>query len=156
MKDKIGYLILNTGTPDEPSIPALRRYLKQFLSDPDILDYPAFIRWMVVNLIVVPFRPSRIIKKYKGIWTEEGSPLLVNTIKFVRKFKKYTNSNNVEIGFRYGNPSIGSAIKKFKENGIEKIFLVSMFPQYAEATSGSCFKEVRLNIIAGIQLARKY
>ena len=73
MKDKIGYLILNTGTPDEPSIPALRRYLKQFLSDPYILDYPAFIRWMVVNLIVVPFRPSRIIKKYKGIWTEEGS-----------------------------------------------------------------------------------
>lgn len=147
MKDKIGYLILNTGTPDEPSIPALRRYLKQFLSDPDILDYPAFIRWMVVNLIVVPFRPSRIIKKYKGIWTEEGSPLLVNTIKFVRKFKKYTNSNNVEIGFRYGNPSIGSAIKKFKENGIEKIFLVSMFPQYAEATSGSCFKEVKKILI---------
>ena len=142
MRDKIGYLILNTGTPDEPSIPALRRYLKQFLSDPDILDYPAFLRWMVVNLIVVPFRPAKIIKKYKGIWTKEGSPLLVNTKKFTEKLKNYTNSN-VEIGFRYGNPSIQNAIKIFKENDIEKLFLVSMFPQYAEATSGSCFREVK-------------
>ena len=140
-KSKVGYLIMNTGTPDEASIPALRKYLKQFLSDPDVLDYPAFIRWMIVNLIVVPFRPSKILKKYKDIWTKEGSPLLVNTIKFTEKLKKYTNTN-VEIGFRYGNPSIENAIKKLKDKGIEKLFLVSMFPQYAEATSGSCLKEV--------------
>jgi len=159
-KNKVGYLIMNTGTPDETSIPALRRYLKQFLSDPDMLDYPSkrpkeyskgidvlrnivasVLRWMIVNLIVLPFRPGKIQSKYKGIWTKEGSPLLVNTIKFAEKLKKYTN-NNVEIGMRYGNPSIGKAIKTFKENGTDKIFLVSMFPQYAEATSGSTFSEV--------------
>ena len=155
-----GYLVLNTGTPDEPTIPALRRYLKQFLSDPDMLDYPAtepvesskgfdvikhkiasVIRWGIVNLIVVPFRPSKIINKYKGIWTEEGSPLLVNTEKFVKKLKKYTNGN-IEIGMRYGNPSIEHGIRKLMENGTDKLFLVSMFPQYAEATSGSTFREV--------------
>ena len=98
---KNGYLILNTGTPDEPSIPALRRYLKEFLSDPDMLDYPStrpeeiskgfdkvknriasVLRWTIVNLIVVPFRPAKIQHKYQGIWTDEGSPLLVNTVKF--------------------------------------------------------------------------
>ena len=157
---KNGYLILNTGTPDEPTIPALRKYLKQFLSDPDMLDYPSMktaeqstgidiiknklasvIRWFIVNIIVVPFRPARILEGYSEIWTDEGSPLLVNTIKFVNKLKKLTNGN-VEIGMRYGNPSIPSAIKKLKESGTEKLFLVSMFPQYAEATSGSTFREV--------------
>ncbi|MEC7921498.1 MAG: ferrochelatase [Chloroflexota bacterium] len=160
-KSKVGYLIMNTGTPDETSIPALRRYLKQFLSDPDMLDYPSqrlkeyskgidvlrnglasVLRWIIVNLIVLPFRPARIQAKYQGIWTKEGSPLLVNTIKFAEKLKKYTNEN-VEIGMRYGNPSIEKAIKKFKENEIDKLFLVSMFPQYAEATSGSTFTEVK-------------
>ena len=157
---KNGYLILNTGTPDEPTIPALRRYLKQFLSDPDMLDYPSMrapevsfgldtiknklasvIRWFIVNVIVVPFRPAKILEKYSEIWTEEGSPLLVNTIKFTNKLKKLTNGN-VEIGMRYGNPSIQSAIRKLKDNGTEKLFMVSMFPQYAEATSGSTFREV--------------
>lgn len=157
---KIGYLILNTGTPDEPTIPALRRYLKEFLSDPDMLDYPStrppelskgfdvvknkiasVIRWMIVNLIVLPFRPAKIQDKYQGVWTEDGSPLLVNTIKFTEKLKKFTNGN-IEVGMRYGNPSVAEAIKKLKENGTEKLFLVSMFPQYAEATSGSTFTEV--------------
>jgi ferrochelatase len=110
---KNGYLILNTGTPDEPTIPALRKYLKEFLSDPDMLDYPStrppelssgfdvlknklasVLRWSIVNLIVVPFRPAKIQHKYQGIWTKEGSPLLVNTIKFSNKLKKFTNGNN--------------------------------------------------------------
>ena len=157
---KNGYLILNTGTPDEPSIPALRRYLKEFLSDPDMLDYPStrpeeiskgfdkvknriasVLRWTIVNLIVVPFRPAKIQHKYQGIWTDEGSPLLVNTVKFTEKLKKYVDGN-IEIGMRYGNPSIESAIKKLKASGTEKLFLVSMFPQYAEATSGSTFTEI--------------
>lgn len=136
---KNGYLIINTGTPDEPTIPALRRYLKEFLSDPDMLDYPStrpsersrfsdkiknsiatILRWMIVNLIVVPFRPKKIIKKYSGIWTDQGSPLLVNSIKFAEKLKNYTNGN-VQIGMRYGNPSIKDGIKKLKENGTEKL-----------------------------------
>ena len=99
------------------------------------------IRWFIVNVIVVPFRPAKILEKYSEIWTEEGSPLLVNTIKFTNKLKKLTNGN-VEIGMRYGNPSIQSAIRKLKDNGTEKLFMVSMFPQYAEATSGSTFREV--------------
>ncbi len=159
-KEKIGYLILNTGTPDEPTIPALKSYLKEFLSDPDMLDYPStrpaelskgfdkvknfisvILRWAILNLIVLPFRPAKIQEKYAGIWTEEGSPLLVNTIKFVDKLKKYTNGN-IEIGMRYGNPSIEDAIKKLMLSGTQKLFLVSMFPQYAQATSGSTFDEV--------------
>ena len=159
-EEKIGYLVLNTGTPDAPTIPALRSYLKEFLSDPDMLDYPStrpdhlakgfdkiknyisvVLRWIVLNLIVLPFRPSKIKDKYAGIWTNEGSPLLVNTIKFVDKLKKYTNGN-IEIGMRYGNPSIMNAIKNLQVNRTQKLFLVSMFPQYAQATSGSTFDEV--------------
>ena len=159
-ENKTGYLILNTGTPDEPSIPALRRYLREFLSDPDMLDYPStkapelssgfnvvknkvasVLRWMIVNCIVVPFRPAKIQDKYKSIWTEEGSPLLTNTVKFTEKLKDFVNGN-IEIGMRYGNPSILSAIQNLKAKGTEKIFLVSMFPQYAEATSGSTFREI--------------
>ena len=159
-KEKIGYLVLNTGTPDAPTVPALRSYLKEFLSDPDMLDYPStrpdhlakgfdkvknyisvILRWLVLNLIVLPFRPSKIKDKYEGVWTNEGSPLLVNTIKFVNKLKKYTNGN-IEIGMRYGNPSILNAIKNLQANRTQKLFLVSMFPQYAQATSGSTFDEV--------------
>ena len=160
IKEKLGYLILNTGTPDAPTIPALRSYLKEFLSDPDMLDYPStrpaelakgfdkfknfisvILRWIILNLIVLPFRPSKILEKYASIWTDEGSPLTVNTIKFTEKLKRFTNGN-IEIGMRYGNPSIESALKKLKENGTNKLFLVSMFPQYAQATSGSTFDEV--------------
>ena len=159
-KEKIGYLILNTGTPDAPTIPALKSYLKEFLSDPDMLDYPStrpaelakgfdkvknfisvILRWVILNLIVLPFRPAKIQEKYEGIWTEEGSPLLVNTIKFVDKLKKYTNGN-VEIGMRYGNPSIENALKKLMLSGTQKLFLVSRFPQYAQATSGSTFDDL--------------
>jgi len=99
------------------------------------------LRWAILNLIVLPFRPAKILEKYASIWTDEGSPLTVNTIKFTEKLKRFTNGN-IEIGMRYGNPSIKNAINKLKENGTNKLFLVSMFPQYAQATSGSTFDEV--------------
>ena len=138
---KIGYVLMNIGTPSEPTAKGVRNFLKEFLSDPDVLDINPILRWGIVNLIVAPFRPRTVLPQYQSVWTDEGSPLLVNTIKFVDKLKKYTNGN-IEIGMRYGNPSIMNAIKNLQANGTKKLFLVSMFPQYAQATSGSTFDEV--------------
>tara|TARA_Y100000590_G_scaffold218981_1_gene248089 strand:- start:4345 stop:5376 length:1032 start_codon:yes stop_codon:yes gene_type:complete len=140
---KLGCLLMNIGTPDEPTIPSIRKFLKEFLSDPDVIDYNPIIRWLTVNFIVAPFRPKSIIHQYQSIWTDEGSPLLINSTLFANKLSPILPSIQFEIGMRYGNPSIAGAINKFKKQGIKKIILIPMFPQYAKATCGSCIDEAK-------------
>ena len=76
---------MNIGTPTEPTISGLRTYLKEFLSDPDVIDVHPILRWLIVNLLVVPFRPHRILHQYQSVWMKEGSPLMVNSKNFVDK-----------------------------------------------------------------------
>jgi len=136
-----GYLLMNIGTPDEPTTKGVRRYLKEFLSDPDVIDTNKFLRWAIVNLIVTPLRPRRVTPQYKSIWMDGGSPLLVHSQMFASKLKTHLSGSPVEIGMRYGNPSISEGIDKLKEAGATKIVFCPMFPQFAQATTGSCINK---------------
>ena len=138
---KIGCLLMNIGTPSEPTISGLRSYLKEFLSDPDVIDTNPLLRWIIVNLFVVPFRPQKVLPQYQSVWMDEGSPLLVYTKNFVKKITKINPDIIFDIGMRYGKPSIEQGLRNLQEAKVEKIVLCPMFPQYAQATSGSCIKK---------------
>ena len=138
---KIGYVLMNIGTPSEPTAKGVRIFLKEFLSDPDVLDINPILRWGILNLIVAPFRPRTVLPQYQSVWTDEGSPLLANSEKFKNALHAFDSELNVEIGMRYGNPSISDAVDSLINDGVEKIVICSMFPQFAQATTGSCNKK---------------
>ena len=119
----------------------LRNFLKEFLSDPDVLDINPILRWGIVNLIVAPFRPRTVLPQYQSVWTDEGSPLLANSEEFKNALHAFDSELNVEIGMRYGNPSISDAVDSLINDSVEKIVICPMFPQFAQATTGSCNKK---------------
>ncbi len=138
---KTGFLLMNIGTPSEPTIKGIRSYLTEFLSDPDVIDTNPVLRWIIVNLFVSPFRPKRVLPQYQSIWMDEGSPLLVYSNKFKAALMDFDSELSIEIGMRYGDPSIEQGIINLLESGVEKIVLCPMFPQYAQATTGSCISK---------------
>lgn len=141
---KTGILLINVGTPDAPTPAALRRYLTQFLSDPGVIDINPVLRWLLVHLVIVPLRSPKSAALYQKIWTPEGSPLLVNTLKLARALEKSLNRGSslpVEVGMRYGNPSIQSALKKLVAAGAQKIRVFPLYPQYSFSTSRSSIEE---------------
>lgn len=141
-----GVLLINLGTPDECDTASVRRYLTQFLNDPRVVDLPTVRRWLLVNLLIVPFRAKKSAHAYQQIWSQEGSPLLANSIKLQRKLQfALGNQYQVEIGMRYGNPSIESALKKLA--ACTKLIILPLFPQYTSAATGSAL-EVALKTIA--------
>ena len=135
---KQGVLLLNLGTPDEPTTKAVRRYLREFLSDPRVIDIPAFFRTLLLYLIILPFRSPKSAHAYRLVWTKEGSPLKVYSEELVAKLKsKFSDSHVVKYAMRYQNPSIASVIKSYKDAGVDRITMIPMFPQYSSAATGS-------------------
>jgi ferrochelatase len=141
---KIGILLANLGTPDAPTPQALRTYLKEFLSDKRVIELPKLKWWFILNAIVLRLRPKQSAKLYASVWTDEGSPLLSMSYKQIAKVKanlKNTYSDNivVELGMRYGNPSMDKALDSLRQQGAIKIIVLPLYPQYAGATVGSTF-----------------
>ena len=143
---KIGVLLVNLGTPDAPTTSAVRKYLAEFLSDPRIVEMPRIIWWLILNIIILNIRPQRSKKLYKKIWSKDGSPLLVISNNIVSKIK---NSKNIlkkniliDLAMRYGNPSIKKALDNYRENNINKLVVIPMFPQYSAATTASIFDKL--------------
>lgn len=140
---KTGVLIVNLGTPDDPSKKSVGRYLKQFLMDPRVIDKPAWFRHLLVKGIIVPFRSGSSSKLYKELWKEEGSPLKFYGERLVDKVQHHLGDNYiVELAMRYQSPSIESAIKKLMESYVDRVVVFPLFPQYASATTGSVHEEV--------------
>ena len=140
---KTGVLLVNLGTPDSPSVPDVRKYLREFLMDKRVIDIPFFGRWMLVNLIIAPFRAPKSAKVYQELWQDRGSPLLFHTEDLAEKIKPLLGKDYViEIAMRYQSPSIESALEKIRQQPVEKIIVVPLFPQYASATSGSVHDKV--------------
>ena len=140
-------LIAYLGTPDSPDVLSVRRYLKEFLSDPRIIEVPKIIWWFVLNIFILNFRSFNSARLYKSIWTEGGSPLLVNCIKIKEKVQKSLPSNyQVALGMRYGNPSIKSALNELKEANCRDIEVITLFPHYSATTVGSIFDAVSTEI----------
>lgn len=144
---RTGILICNLGTPDAPNSKAVRRYLRQFLSDPRVIEVPKWIWWWVLNFIILVIRPKRSAHAYKKIWTNSGSPLLTisqNITEGIQKELDQRLRNQVvcELGMRYGQPSISDALRKLKTAGARRILILPLYPQYSATTTGSSIDAV--------------
>jgi len=143
IEPKTGILLVNLGTPDSPATSDVRRYLVEFLTDPRVIDIPFLQRQLLVRGIIAPFRSPKSAKSYKEIWTSEGSPLAVISRSQADAIQaSLGDAYQVELAMRYQNPSIASALEKFKGKRIKEIKVVPLFPQYASATTGSVHQEV--------------
>ena len=137
---KTGVLLVNLGSPDEPTKPALRRYLREFLSDPRVVNIPRFIWLIVLNFLVLPFRSGKSVKAYRKIWTEQGSPLVFNSIQLGKEIAdQLDNTIQVDVAMRYGQPSMSSRLDVFKKNNIRKLIVLPLYPQYSSTTTASVF-----------------
>ncbi len=149
---KTGILLINLGTPDEPSRSAVYRYLKQFLLDPRVIDINPIARNLLVRGIIAPFRSGKSAEAYKELWTDKGSPLKFYGEQLAMQVGKLLgNEYVVELAMRYQTPSIESAIGKLMSAKVEKIKVFSLFPQYASATTGSVHEEV-MRVLSGQQI----
>jgi protoporphyrin/coproporphyrin ferrochelatase len=138
-----GLLLCNLGTPEQPTPAAVRRYLRQFLGDPRVLDINSVGRWLLLNLIILPWRPRKSAAAYRKIWTGRGSPLLYHGEDLARAVQeKLGPSWVVELGMRYQKPSIATALDKMRRAGAERIVVFPLYPQYAASTTGSTVAEV--------------
>lgn len=148
-----GVLLVNLGTPDNCDPKSVRRYLKQFLNDPRVIDLPRVIRWFLVNWLIIPRRYKKSAAAYQEIWLEAGSPLLVNSQAMKEALALELGVEyQVELGMRYGNPSIQTAVEKLK--GCDNLRVLPLFPQYATASTGSAIAEFQ-SIISKIMLKQR-
>jgi len=142
-QQNIGLLLTNLGTPDEPTTPALRRYLKEFLSDPRVVEMNRVVWWLILHGIILNTRPAKSAAAYRSVWTEDGSPLMQFSLQQQRKLQSLLGETiRVELAMRYGNPSIASGLQRLRQQGCDKILIVPLYPQYAGATTGSTFDAV--------------
>ncbi|WP_019026332.1 ferrochelatase [Colwellia piezophila] len=137
-------LLTNLGSPDEPTPSALRRYLREFLSDRRVVEIPRLIWLLILHGIILRIRPAKSAKLYRSIWQENGAPLLTITAaqkdKLATKIKsQYGDQVIVDYAMRYGKPSIASVLQKFQQQGVDKIVVLPLYPQYAGPTTGSTF-----------------
>lgn len=139
---KTGVLVVNLGTPDAPTTPAVRRYLRQFLSDPRVLDINPIGRWLLVNLIISPFRSPKSAEAYQQVWTDAGSPLLVHGEALVEQLQAALPDTPVRLVMRYQNPSIESGLDALYAAGCDHIVVFPLFPQYASSSTGSALEEI--------------
>lgn len=142
MKAKTAVLLINLGTPDSPSTSDVRTYLSQFLNDPRVIDIPWLLRKILVNGIIVPFRAPKSAKIYKELWTPQGSPLLIHSLKVKELLQKELGDNfHVDLAMRYQNPGLPEVLEKLKKQNFKKIILLPLFPQYASSSTGSALEE---------------
>ncbi len=146
-RSKIGVLLVNLGTPTAPTPKAIRPYLRQFLSDPRVVEIPKAIWWVILNAFILPFRPKKTAAKYASVWMSEGSPLKVWTMKQAKLLKGWLGEQGhqevlVDYAMRYGQPSIAAQMDKLKAAGCEKLLILPLYPQYSASTSATVIDEV--------------
>lgn len=136
--ERVGVVLVNTGTPASTSVPDVRRYLGQFLNDPRVIDIPAWQRWLLLNFIILRFRPAKSAHAYRKIWTDRGSPLLFHGLDLAQGVQQELGAQvTVRLAFQFGEPSIPQAFEAFAAEGITHVCVVPLFPQYASASTGS-------------------
>ena len=145
MNRRIGILLVNLGTPDSPQTNDVRRYLAEFLNDPRVIDINPVGRWLLLNLIILRFRPAKSAEAYQKVWTEQGSPLLVHgealTEAIAQRFSDAPDLS-VRLAMRYGNPSLRGGIEALTKEGCDRIVVLPLYPQYASSSTGSTVEAV--------------
>ena len=137
-----GLLLVNLGTPDAPTAGAVRRYLREFLSDPRVVQLPRIVWLPILYFLVLPFRPAKSAHKYASIWKPEGSPLRIYHERQAQLLRGYLGQKlgkqiPVVAAMRYGNPSIAAGLKELREAGCDRLLVIPMYPQYAQSTTAS-------------------
>ena len=142
-----GILLTNLGTPDAPTPAALRRYLGEFLWDPRVVEIPRPVWWLILQGVILRVRPARSARKYRAIWTEQGSPLSAITRRQAEAIDARLQRDcpgplRIAVGMRYGNPSIASALRELRAAGVRRLLIFPLYPQYSATTTGSGFDAV--------------
>jgi ferrochelatase len=150
---RLGVLMVNLGTPAAPSVPAVRRYLAEFLSDPRVIEWPAPLRWLLLHGVILRVRPRRAAHAYGQIWTTAGSPLLANSTALVdavraRLADRAHDRIDVELAMRYGQPSIAAVLERMRSRNVARLLVLPLYPQYSSTTTGSVFDRV-FSVLSG-------
>ena len=162
MTKKKALLIVNLGTPDKPRKREVRKYLSEFLNDSRVIDVPWLLRKILVNLIIIPFRVINSTKLYKKLWTPDGSPLLVYLNNLASKLQQKLGKEYIVYrAMRYGKPGLSHILEQIKQDQVEELTLLPLFPQYASSTTGSIVEKVfselrKWETIPGIRLIEQF
>ena len=145
---KTSVILVNLGTPDEPTPASIARFLRAFLSDPRVVEVPRLIWWFLLRLVIIPLRAKRVAHAYREIWWEDGSPLRVISGRQVSDLQKVLTDRYVEKApvvaeaMTYGKPALDETIQRLEEKGVEKFLILPMYPQYSGSTSGAIYDQV--------------
>jgi len=147
LPESLGVLLVNLGTPDEPTPAAVRRYLREFLSDPRVVEIPRLLWLAILHGYILPTRPAKSARAYQKIWTEQGSPLLLHSIDIAAGLQeklsaRLSGSVRVELAMSYGSPSIDSALQNLFDQSARRIVVLPLYPQYSGSTTGAVFDAV--------------
>jgi len=150
-EDKTGVLLVNLGTPDAPDAASVRRYLAQFLWDPRVIEVARPLWWLILHGVILRIRPRKSAEAYAKVWTEEGSPLLSISRRQHRAFQQLLAERvggevPVALGMRYGSPSIASALAELRENGVRRLLVLPLYPQYSATTTASVFDAIAADL----------
>lgn len=140
-EDKTAILLINLGTPDAANSRAVRRYLKEFLSDPRVVEIPRAIWWLILNVVVLNARPKKSAEKYAAIWEPNGSPLKTHTERQAKLLRGFLGNAGhqviVEYAMRYGHPSIAETLDRLKSADCKRILMLPLYPQYSSSTTAT-------------------
>ncbi|MDJ0653053.1 MAG: ferrochelatase [Xanthomonadales bacterium] len=145
--ERAGVLLVNLGTPDEPTPAAVRRYLAEFLSDRRVVDVARWIWWPVLHGIILRVRPGPVARKYETVWMEQGAPLLVHSQALADATRESLEGQtrgplSVALAMSYGNPSVEDAVARLRQEGVTRLLVVPLFPQYSGTTTAAVFDVV--------------
>ncbi len=144
---RVGILLINLGTPEAPTATAVRCYLREFLSDPRVVEIPRPLWWPILNLFILPFRPKSSAQRYAQIWTTDGSPLRAHTQRQAKLLRGYLGERiktplAVDYAMRYGAPSVSAALTNLRQQGCDRILVLPLYPQYAASTTASALDAI--------------
>jgi len=151
LPESTGVLVINLGTPDAPTTGAVRRFLRQFLSDPHVIQYPRLPWWLILNLVILLIRPSRSAAAYRKIWTEQGSPLMIHSEAIANKLRKRlapaaVGAVHLELAMTYGKPNIADAVDRLLAQGVSRIVTLPLYPQYSGTTTAAVIDAVTVEL----------
>jgi protoporphyrin/coproporphyrin ferrochelatase len=146
---QLGVLLVNLGTPTAPTAPAVRRFLAEFLSDPRVIEAPRWLWWLALHGVILRVRPAKSAHAYQQIWTESGSPLLVHSRGLTDRVRALLGDGStglptisVALGMTYGSPSIPAALAQLRNDGVRRLLVLPLYPQYSGTTTGPVFDRV--------------
>lgn len=157
-----GILLVNLGTPAAPTAAAIRRYLRQFLSDRRVVEVPRLLWWLLLNALILPFRPRKLVEAYHSVWGSDGSPLMtISRAQQVGLQSRLGAAVDVELAMTYGEPSVAQALDRMSQRGVQRVLVLPLYPQYSATTTAAALDAVyrhqmQQRLPAALRVIREY